>query len=81
MHGVLFCCLLALTHPRTWPPHRLEATYEIREDIADVLRRVGAYWDDDNRVRFAGWARMGVPITSFKVRAHTREGQQGRAWG
>lgn len=26
--------------------HRLEATYEIREDIADVLGRVGAFWDD-----------------------------------
>lgn len=59
------------------PARRLEATYEIREDIADVLRRVGAYWDDDSRVRFAGWARMGLPITSFKVRAYTREGQQG----
>lgn len=46
---------------------RLEATYEIREDIANVLGRMGAYWDDDDRVRFAGWARMGLPLSSFKV--------------
>jgi len=26
--------------------HRLEATYEIREDLADALGRVGAFWDD-----------------------------------
>ncbi|EFJ49751.1 hypothetical protein VOLCADRAFT_104194 [Volvox carteri f. nagariensis] len=46
---------------------RLEATYEIREDISDVLRRIGAYWDDDDRVRFAGWARMALPLNSFKI--------------
>ncbi|GLI62109.1 hypothetical protein VaNZ11_004692 [Volvox africanus] len=46
---------------------RLEATYEIREDIANVLGRMGAYWDDDDRVRFAGWARMALPLSSFKV--------------
>lgn len=28
------------------PTHRLEATYEIREDLADALGRVGAFWDD-----------------------------------
>ncbi|GIL75166.1 hypothetical protein Vretimale_7780 [Volvox reticuliferus] len=46
---------------------RLEATYEIREDIADVLGRMGAYWGDDDRVRFAGWARMALPLNSFKI--------------
>ena len=46
---------------------RLEATYEIREDIASVLQRVGAFWDDDDKVRFAGWARMSLPIGSFKI--------------
>lgn len=29
---------------------RLEATYEIREDIGDVLKRVGPYLGEDNRV-------------------------------
>ena len=47
--------------------NRLEATYEIREDIADVLARVGSYTDDNDKVRFAGWARMALPMRSFKV--------------
>ena len=46
---------------------RLEATYEIREDLADVLKRVGAYADDDGRTRFSGWARMAVPVGGFAV--------------
>ncbi|KAG1668022.1 hypothetical protein FOA52_006555 [Chlamydomonas sp. UWO 241] len=46
---------------------RLEATYEIREDVADVLQRVGGFVDEDDNVRFAGWARMGLPLTSFKI--------------
>jgi intron-binding protein aquarius len=29
---------------------RLEATYEIREDIADILKRVGPYLGEDDRV-------------------------------
>ncbi len=49
-------------------PCRLEATYEIREDVADVLQRVGGYTDDvDGKVRFAGWSRMGIPLTGFKI--------------
>lgn len=30
---------------------RLEATYEIREDVVDVLKRVGAYLGDNDQVR------------------------------
>ena len=42
---------------------RLEATHEIREDIADVLRRMGPYRDvDTDELKFSGWARMGLPI-------------------
>ncbi|KAG2449906.1 hypothetical protein HYH02_000012 [Chlamydomonas schloesseri] len=52
---------------RSFHLFRLEATYEIREDLADVLGRVGAYTGDDGRTRFAGWARMALPLTSFKV--------------
>jgi intron-binding protein aquarius len=34
---------------------RLEATYEIREDLSDVLARVGARTDDDSgKVNFTG---------------------------
>lgn len=40
---------------------RLEATYEIREDLADVLKRVGPYPTDDGRVRgMAEWVGCGV---------------------
>ena len=48
-------------------PPRLEATYEIREDISDVLGRVGAFTADDDSVKFAGWARMALPTRSVKV--------------
>lgn len=38
---------------------RLEATYEIREDLLDVLKRVGPRPSPDgDRVLFTGWARM-----------------------
>lgn len=46
---------------------RLEATYEIQEDIHDVLNRVGAQKDEDGNVQFRGWARMAIPITSFRI--------------
>ena len=39
----------------------------MREDIADALARVGAFYDDDSKVRFGGWARMALPLTTFKV--------------
>ena len=38
---------------------RLEATYEVREDIADVLKRVGPYLGDDDRVRAHGCMWLG----------------------
>eukprot|EP00249_Psilotum_nudum_P035887 c5805_g2_i1 orf=2-796(+) len=46
---------------------RLESTYEIREDIHDVLQRMGAYINDDAGTSFRGWARMAVPIKEFKI--------------
>ncbi len=33
----------------------------------DVLGRVGARWNMDDRVEFGGWARMALPISSFKI--------------
>lgn len=35
-----------------------------------MLGRVGAYWDDvvdPPVVKFAGWARMALPLTSFRI--------------
>ena len=42
---------------------RLEATYEIREDIADVLKRMAPRRGEDGAsTRFTGWSRMAVPV-------------------
>lgn len=46
---------------------RLESTYEIREDIQDVLPRLAAYINNEGETRFRGWSRMAVPIKEFKV--------------
>jgi intron-binding protein aquarius len=42
---------------------RLEATYEIRTDIADALQRMGPHRDrETGEVKFSGWARMATPV-------------------
>lgn len=46
---------------------RLESTYEIREDVHDVLQRMGAYVNGEGGTSFRGWARMAVPIKEFKI--------------
>jgi len=49
---------------------RLEATYEVREDLGDVLERVQAEWDPEKEepvVQFRGWARMALPIAGFDI--------------
>ncbi|KAL1919017.1 uncharacterized protein VTP21DRAFT_2398 [Calcarisporiella thermophila] len=46
---------------------RLESAYEIRQDIEDVVKRLGPRVSVDNRTAFSGWARMAVPITGFQV--------------
>jgi intron-binding protein aquarius len=46
---------------------RLEAAYEVREDVADALRRVAPRRADDDSVRFGGWARMASTLESFAV--------------
>jgi hypothetical protein len=40
---------------------------QVREDVQDVLSRVGARWNLDDQVEFAGWARMGLPTSSVKI--------------
>uniref|UniRef100_A0A1D2ABG5 Intron-binding protein aquarius n=2 Tax=Auxenochlorella protothecoides TaxID=3075 RepID=A0A1D2ABG5_AUXPR len=46
---------------------RLEATYEIREDIADVLQRVQPYLRENDEVGFNGWARMVKNLEGFTI--------------
>uniref|UniRef100_A0A665WPG2 Uncharacterized protein n=1 Tax=Echeneis naucrates TaxID=173247 RepID=A0A665WPG2_ECHNA len=46
---------------------RLESTYEIRQDIEDVVWRMKPWQSEYGGVVFGGWARMAQPITSFSI--------------
>ncbi|GJP44192.1 hypothetical protein CLOM_g3581, partial [Closterium sp. NIES-68] len=50
---------------------RLESTYEIREEVHDVLKRMGArgsmYGSVERDTEFTGWARMAIQISSFRI--------------
>lgn len=55
-------------HAHTAAPHgRLEATYEIREDIADVLGRMRPYLLDNDEVGYGGWSKMACKVERFGV--------------
>lgn len=52
---------------RNFTLFRLESSYEIRQDIEDVVKRISPRITyPDVKTEFAGWARMTVPIDSFK---------------
>ncbi|XP_019858857.1 PREDICTED: intron-binding protein aquarius isoform X2 [Amphimedon queenslandica] len=46
---------------------RLESTYEIKEDIEDVVSRMKPWINPEGETHFAGWARMGQPIVRFSI--------------
>ncbi len=46
---------------------RLEAAYEVREDLQEALSRVGPALDAEGSTVFKGWSRMALPTSSFKV--------------
>uniref|UniRef100_A0A8C5R317 RNA helicase aquarius n=1 Tax=Leptobrachium leishanense TaxID=445787 RepID=A0A8C5R317_9ANUR len=46
---------------------RLESTYEIRQDIEDVVCRMKPWQSEYGGVVFGGWARMAQPIVAFSV--------------
>lgn len=46
---------------------RLESTYEIREDIQEVVPHLKSYISNDGEAKFRGWSRMAVPINEFKI--------------
>lgn len=46
---------------------RLESTYEIRQDIEDVIRRLRPWKTEVGDVMFGGWARMAQPISYFSI--------------
>uniref|UniRef100_A0A8C5HMY1 RNA helicase aquarius n=1 Tax=Gouania willdenowi TaxID=441366 RepID=A0A8C5HMY1_GOUWI len=46
---------------------RLESTYEIRQDIEDVIFRMKPWQSEYGGVVFGGWARMAQMITAFSI--------------
>ncbi|KAI8907762.1 hypothetical protein DFJ77DRAFT_475234 [Powellomyces hirtus] len=57
---------------RNFTLFRLESTYEIRQDVEDVVKRLAPRYNMDRRTgedgtAFGGWARMGALIDSFQV--------------
>jgi intron-binding protein aquarius len=46
---------------------QLESTYEIKEDIEDVVSRMKPWINPEGETNFAGWARMGQPINKFSI--------------
>nr|XP_058954982.1 RNA helicase aquarius-like [Pocillopora verrucosa] len=46
---------------------RLESTYEIRQDMEDVIARMKPWQNEMEQTEFAGWARMGTKIINFSV--------------
>ncbi|KAL5565693.1 hypothetical protein UlMin_028857 [Ulmus minor] len=46
---------------------RLESTYEIHEDIQQVVPHLLAYINNEGETAFRGWSRMAVPIKQFKI--------------
>jgi len=46
---------------------QLESTYEIREDITDIISRLKPWRNEVGKTEFGGWARMAQPITEFNI--------------
>ncbi|RUP52308.1 hypothetical protein BC936DRAFT_148195 [Jimgerdemannia flammicorona] len=47
---------------------RLESTYQIRQDIEDVVKRLAPRLTyPDRKTEFSGWARMAVSIQNFSI--------------
>ncbi len=53
---------------RNFQLFRLEAAYELRQDIEDACIRSKPYYSyEDQAVCFAGWSRMAQPIVNFGI--------------
>ena len=48
---------------RNFELFRLESSYDIRQDVEDVVRRMGGIVGRNGNVEWTGWARMGSPIS------------------
>ena len=52
---------------RNFKLFQLESTYEIRQDIEDILSRMKPWRAEDDSIIFNGWARMAQPIHGFTI--------------
>ncbi|KAI9364882.1 intron-binding protein aquarius [Zopfochytrium polystomum] len=56
---------------RNFQLFRLETSYEIRQDVEDVVKRVSPRYNTDaegpDKTVISGWARMGVPLEKFDI--------------
>lgn len=53
---------------RNFTLFKFESTYEIKQDIQDVIERIHPVFDSKGILRdFDGWSRMAIPIKTFKV--------------
>ena len=52
---------------RNFDLFRLESTYEIRQDIEDVVTRLRPWEAEEGNILFNGWARMAQPIANFSI--------------
>jgi len=52
---------------RNFKLFQLESTYEIRQDIEDILSRLRPWRAEDDTIIFNGWARMAQPIHNFTI--------------
>ncbi|TPX49552.1 hypothetical protein SeMB42_g02582 [Synchytrium endobioticum] len=56
---------------RNFELFRLESNYEIRQDIEDVIKRMGPTYNSDvqtpDHATLRGWARMGIAVKGFTI--------------
>ncbi|KAI8990027.1 P-loop containing nucleoside triphosphate hydrolase protein [Pilobolus umbonatus] len=53
---------------RNFTLFRLESSYEIRQDLEDIVKRLSPRLTyPERKTEFGGWARMAVPIDSFNI--------------
>ena len=56
-----------MTMQRNFNLYRLESTYEVREDIDQVMRFMAPRKEPTGKTSFHGWAKMALPIQKFRV--------------
>ncbi len=53
---------------RNFTLFRLEAAYEVRQDVEDALLRMRPYYSyEDDATAFASWSRQALPIANFQI--------------